>query len=90
MQLIFAAQPIFMAQRDLFRRDYASKFYSWAPFSFGMNLVDVPYLFLLSTLSISIAFYVIGLNSSPINNFYFWLAFVLFIFFSVSFGQLVS
>lgn len=89
-QLILSSFPIFMAQRDLFRRDYASKFYSWAPFSIVMVLVDLPYLILDATVCVEIAFWCIGLNSNIIDNTYFWAIFVIFIIYSISFGQLVG
>eukprot|EP01114_Cavostelium_apophysatum_P000345 TRINITY_DN10328_c0_g2_i1.p1 TRINITY_DN10328_c0_g2~~TRINITY_DN10328_c0_g2_i1.p1 ORF type:complete len:933 (+),score=266.58 TRINITY_DN10328_c0_g2_i1:78-2801(+) len=89
VQLMYAAQPVFVRQRDLFRRDYSSKFYSWAPFSVVMILVDIPYLVFLTTLCMLGAYWSIGLNSNADNDFYFWIMFVLFVMFGVSFSQLV-
>jgi hypothetical protein len=41
--IIILAQPKFMAERIYFRREYASRYYSWLPWSISAVLVEVPY-----------------------------------------------
>lgn len=44
INLILATQTQFMLMRDLFKRDYASKYYSSLPFALSTILVEIPYL----------------------------------------------
>jgi ABC-type multidrug transport system permease subunit len=41
--IIILAQPKFMTERIYFRREYASRYYSWLPWSISAVLVEVPY-----------------------------------------------
>ncbi|PRP87719.1 hypothetical protein PROFUN_02419 [Planoprotostelium fungivorum] len=90
VMLIFNAMPIFFMQREYFRRDYASKFYSWLPFAVSIVLVELPYLTLAGTLSMVCSYWSAGLDSTPINGFYYWILFVLFLFYCVAFGQAIA
>jgi len=90
IMLIVTALPVFMMMRELFRRDYSSKFYGWFPFSLGMIVVEMPYLFVAATLCVVCCYWSVGLDSTGDNNFYFWIAFVVFMFMVVSFGQLLA
>jgi len=90
IMLIVAAQPQFMMLRELFKRDYSSKFYSWFPFSLAMIVVELPYLVLAATLCVVCCYWSVGLDSTAGNGFYFWIAFVVFMFMVVAFGQLIA
>jgi len=90
IMLIVAAQPQFMMLRELFKRDYSSKFYSWFPFSLAMIVVELPYLVLAATLCVVCCYWSVGLDSDASNGFYFWIAFVVFMFMVVAFGQLIA
>eukprot|EP01114_Cavostelium_apophysatum_P016393 TRINITY_DN464_c0_g2_i1.p1 TRINITY_DN464_c0_g2~~TRINITY_DN464_c0_g2_i1.p1 ORF type:complete len:1450 (+),score=441.85 TRINITY_DN464_c0_g2_i1:26-4351(+) len=90
MLLIMSAMPTFMAQRELFRKDYASKFYSPASFSIGIIFVELPYLATAASLCCVAIYWSANLDSTPIHGFYFWIMFVVFMFFCVSFGQLIA
>ncbi|PRP76487.1 hypothetical protein PROFUN_15157 [Planoprotostelium fungivorum] len=90
IMLIVAAQPQFMMLRELFKRDYSSKFYSWFPFSLSMIVVEIPYLTLAATLCVVCCYWSVGLDSTPLNGFYFWIAFVVFMYMVVAFGQLIA
>eukprot|EP01119_Soliformovum_irregulare_P011474 TRINITY_DN2879_c0_g1_i1.p1 TRINITY_DN2879_c0_g1~~TRINITY_DN2879_c0_g1_i1.p1 ORF type:complete len:1443 (-),score=460.96 TRINITY_DN2879_c0_g1_i1:56-4384(-) len=90
IMLIVAALPQFSYLRDLFRRDYASKFYSSIPFSLALILVDLPYVALAGTLCVVSVYWTAGLNSTPLEGFYFWLMFTVFFYFCISFGQLMG
>jgi ABC-type multidrug transport system ATPase subunit/ABC-type multidrug transport system permease subunit len=88
--LIILAQPMFMRQRQYFRREYASKFYGWWQFATSMILVELPYLAIGSGIFILLFYWTSHLESTAINGFYIFIAFVAFMFFAVSFGQVVA
>ncbi|PRP75001.1 hypothetical protein PROFUN_07394 [Planoprotostelium fungivorum] len=90
IMLIVSAQPQFMMLRELFKRDYSSKFYSWFPFSLSMIVVELPYLTIAATLCVVTSYWSVGLDSTAGNGFYFWIAFVVFMYMVVAFGQLVA
>jgi len=90
MMLIFGALPVFFMQREYFRRDYASKFYSWFPFALSIVLVELPYLIVAGTLAMFCSYWSAGLDSTAHNGFYFWILYILFLFFCVAFGQVVG
>jgi len=88
--LIVAALPQFTTLREYFRRDYSSKFYSSVPFSIALIAVDIPYITLAGTACVLCAYWAAGLESTPISGFYFWIMFIMFFWFCVSFGQLIG
>jgi len=90
LMLIFGALPVFFMQREYFRRDYASKFYSWFPFAISIVLVELPYLVVAGTLAMACSYWSAGLDSSAGNGFYYWILYVLFLFYCVAFGQVVG
>eukprot|EP01132_Coremiostelium_polycephalum_P003857 gene3857-4808_t len=85
--LIFIALPQFFMQREFFRRDYASKFYSWFPFAISIVVVELPYLVISGTLCFVCSYWTSGLEYNAETGFYFWLIFIVYLFFCVSFGQ---
>eukprot|EP01127_Copromyxa_protea_P013037 TRINITY_DN345_c0_g2_i1.p1 TRINITY_DN345_c0_g2~~TRINITY_DN345_c0_g2_i1.p1 ORF type:complete len:1435 (+),score=320.94 TRINITY_DN345_c0_g2_i1:614-4918(+) len=92
VMLIFSSLPNFYVQREYFRRDYASKFYSWFPFASSIVLVEIPYVFVISSLCYVCLYWTAGLEfqSSIINGFYFWLALAFFTCYCVALGQAVA
>ena len=107
--LITLAQPQFMNQRQFFKKEYASKFYGWAPFAVNMVLVEIPYIIVcavrnirpslciallthlwIKTLVTVITYWTVGLQSTAEAGVYFWLMMVMYLLFSISFGQLVA
>eukprot|EP01132_Coremiostelium_polycephalum_P010253 gene10253-12576_t len=84
--LIFIALPQFFVQRDFFRRDYASKFYSWFPFALSIVIVELPYLVVTGTLFFVCSYWTSGIQFDADTGFYFWFIFIIFLFFCVSFG----
>ncbi|KAI9012932.1 ABC-2 type transporter-domain-containing protein [Gaertneriomyces semiglobifer] len=88
--IILLAQPQFMKQRAYFRREYASKFYGWRPFALSIVLVELPYLILCAVLVVVAAYWTAGLDTTSERGALFWLYFVVYIFFAVSFGQAIA
>eukprot|EP01117_Protostelium_nocturnum_P006317 TRINITY_DN227_c0_g2_i2.p1 TRINITY_DN227_c0_g2~~TRINITY_DN227_c0_g2_i2.p1 ORF type:complete len:1432 (-),score=505.14 TRINITY_DN227_c0_g2_i2:66-4361(-) len=90
LMLIFGSMPQFYLQREYFRRDYASKFYSWFSFAIAIVVVELPYLVVAGTLAMVCSYWSAGLDSTAGNGFYFWITYVLFLFYCVSFGQAIA
>lgn len=79
-----------MVMRDLFKRDYASKYYSTMPFAVSMILVELPYLIVIATGTFISLYWSTGIDSDAISGFYLWILVVAVLFFGVSFGQLIA
>jgi ABC-type multidrug transport system permease subunit len=90
--LIFATIPVMYTQREYFRRDYASKLYSWIPFGFAIVLVEIPYLLLTATTSFFCLYWTAGLHkqSTPLAGFYLWLMMCTFTCYVVALGQSIA
>ncbi|EGC34351.1 hypothetical protein DICPUDRAFT_153464 [Dictyostelium purpureum] len=87
---MYLVLPQFITQKEFFKRDYASKFYSWLPFAIGITVVELPFVLFSGTIFFFCSYYTAGLDYSHSNNFYFWFIFIIFLFFCVSFGQAVG
>eukprot|EP01133_Synstelium_polycarpum_P015912 gene15912-18915_t len=87
IMLIFLALPQFFMQREYFRRDYASKYYGWLPFALGIVFVEIPYLIVTGTIFVFCSYWTSGMDYDANTGFYFWAIFIMFILFTVSFGQ---
>ncbi|EGC32790.1 hypothetical protein DICPUDRAFT_155216 [Dictyostelium purpureum] len=88
--MMFLVLPQFLSQRDYFRRDYASKFYSWLPFAIGISTVELPYAVISATIFYITSYFTAGLQHDGNTNFYFWFLYVVFIFFCISMGQAIG
>ena len=88
--MIILAQPMFIKQRQYFRREFASKFYGWWQFALSIVLVEIPYLIAAAGMYVVLSYWTSRLESTGINGFYFFIMFVSFLIFAVSFGQLVA
>ncbi|KAI8140088.1 ABC-2 type transporter-domain-containing protein [Fennellomyces sp. T-0311] len=88
--LILAGQPKFLTERLYFRREYASRYYSWLPFSLSIIFVEIIYAFFFG------AFFMIGLywtagfyNASETVG-YFYLMMVASVIWAVTLGFLIA
>lgn len=86
MILIILAQPKFMTERLYFRREYASRFYGWAPFAFSAILVEIPYIIFFSTFFMFGFYWTAGLTNTSDAVGYFWITLVVFVFWAVTLG----
>jgi ABC-type multidrug transport system ATPase subunit/ABC-type multidrug transport system permease subunit len=88
--VIFLAQPKFMEERVYFRREYASRYYGWIPFTLSIILVEVPYVLFFSA-SLLVGFYwTAGLWNDSETVVYFYLMVLFFIFWAVTLGFLLA
>jgi ABC-type multidrug transport system permease subunit len=89
--LLNAAMPQFLVMRELFKRDYSSKYYSSTPFTLAMFLVEIPYLIIAASLCILCCYWASGFDvGTHFDGFYMWLAFVLFVIYCHSCGMFVA
>jgi ABC-type multidrug transport system permease subunit len=91
VMLIGAAMPQFIFMRELFKRDYSSKFYSALPFALTILAVEIPYLVAAASLCMICSYWSTGLDlGTAYDGFYFWIAFVVFIIYCHSIGIFVA
>ncbi|PHZ11067.1 ABC transporter G family protein [Rhizopus microsporus ATCC 52813] len=88
--LIILAQPRFMQERAWFRREYASRYYGWAPFALSCILVEIPYLIFFSTIFLFCFYWTAGLQNVSDRVGFFYIHFVVFLFYSVSLGFTIA
>jgi ABC-type multidrug transport system permease subunit len=79
-----------MTERQWFRREYASKYYGWAPFALSSVLVELPYIIVLAALFMCGFYWTAGLKNTPEACGYFYILLVVFVFWAVSFGFLIA
>ena len=77
--LTILAQPMFMKRRQCFRREFARKFGGWQ-FTICIILVELPYLAANANANLFIILFycTAGLQSTALNGFYVFIAFVFF------------
>ncbi|KAI9304002.1 ABC-2 type transporter-domain-containing protein [Cunninghamella echinulata] len=88
--LIILAQPRFMQERMWFRREYASKYYGWAPFALSCILVEIPYLIFSATVFLFCFYWTAGLETASDRIGFFYIHFMVFLFYSVSLGFAIA
>ncbi|CAO3634568.1 unnamed protein product [Mucor fragilis] len=88
--LIILAQPRFMQERMWFRREYASKYYGWAPFALSCILVEIPYLIVFSAIFLFCFYWTAGLQNVSDRVGFFYIHFTVFLFYSVSLGFMIA
>ncbi|CEG82450.1 hypothetical protein RMATCC62417_16519 [Rhizopus microsporus] len=72
MTLIILAQPKFITERQYFRREYASRYYSWFPWGISALLVEMPYIFIFAACFMFGFYWTAGMNaSSEASEFYY-------------------
>ncbi|KAI9499301.1 ABC-2 type transporter-domain-containing protein [Zychaea mexicana] len=88
--LIILSQPKFMTERLYFRREYASRYYGWVPFSIASILVEIPYILVICALYMCGFYWTAGLVNTSEACGYFYLMFVFFVCWAVSLGFVIA
>ncbi|KAI8983430.1 ABC-2 type transporter-domain-containing protein [Pilobolus umbonatus] len=88
--LIILAQPRFMQERSWFRREYASRYYGWAPFGLSCVLVEIPYLIFYSAIFLFCFYWTAGLENVSDRIGYFFIHFFVFLLYAVSLGFTIA
>lgn len=88
--LIILAQPRFMQERSWFRREYASRYYGWAPFALSCILVEIPYLIFFAAIFLFCFYWTAGLQNVSDRVGFFYIHFAVFLLYSVSLGFMIA
>ncbi|KAG0784732.1 hypothetical protein G6F16_008005 [Rhizopus arrhizus] len=90
MTLIILAQPKFIGERQYFRREYASRYYSWLPWGISSLLVEIPYIFFYAACFMFGFYWTAGMNSSSESSGYFYITFCVLVCWAVSLGFVIA
>ncbi|KAI8144719.1 ABC-2 type transporter-domain-containing protein [Fennellomyces sp. T-0311] len=88
--LIILTQPKFMTERLYFRREYASRYYGWFPFSLAAILVEIPYILVLCAFYMFGFYWTAGLVNTSEACGYFYLMFIFFVCWAVTLGFVIA
>ncbi|KAI8065000.1 ABC-2 type transporter-domain-containing protein [Thamnidium elegans] len=90
MTMIIMAQPKFMTERMFFRREYASRYYSWLPFGISAVLVEIPYIIFFAAIFMFGFYWTTGMTNSPEACGYFYITFVVLVCWAVTLGFVIA
>ncbi|KAI9007573.1 ABC-2 type transporter-domain-containing protein [Phycomyces nitens] len=90
MTLIILAQPKFMTERLFFRREYASRYYSWFPWGISTVLVEIPYIFVFSAFFMFCFYWTAGMSTETEAGGYFYIMFVFIVLWAVTLGFVIA
>ncbi|KAG1047886.1 hypothetical protein G6F46_009926 [Rhizopus delemar] len=90
MTLIILAQPKFITERLYFRREYASRYYSWLPWGISALLVELPYVFFFSACFMFGFYWTSGMSSASEAAGYFYITFSVLVCWAVSLGFVIA
>ncbi|KAL0081666.1 ABC-2 type transporter-domain-containing protein [Phycomyces blakesleeanus] len=90
MTLIILAQPKFMTERLFFRREYASRYYSWFPWTVSTILVEIPYILVFAAFFMFCFYWTAGMNPSSEACGYFYIIFIFIVLWAVSLGFVIA
>ncbi|KAI8354178.1 ABC-2 type transporter-domain-containing protein [Blakeslea trispora] len=90
MVLIILAQPKFMVERQFFRREYASRYYSWFSWAISAILVEMPYIFFYSAFFMFGFYWTAGMTNNSETVGYFYITFSMLVCWAVSLGFVIA
>ncbi|KAI8140090.1 ABC-2 type transporter-domain-containing protein [Fennellomyces sp. T-0311] len=88
--LIRAVQPMFLMERSYFRRDYASRYYGWLPFSISIIMVEIIYVLVLAAIFLCITYWTIGFASTSATVGYFYIMLAVKVIWAVTLGLVLA
>ncbi|ORZ21210.1 ABC-2 type transporter-domain-containing protein [Absidia repens] len=88
--LIILAQPKFMIERMYFRREYASRYYSWFPWAVSAVLVEIPYILFFAAAFMCGLYWTAGMSGEAEAGGYFYLLFLLVVLWAVTLGFIIA
>ncbi|KAI8969237.1 ABC-2 type transporter-domain-containing protein [Mycotypha africana] len=88
--LIFLAQPKFMTERTYFRREYASRYYSWFPWAVSAVLVELPYVVFFAACFMFGFYWTSGMSTASAACGYFYISFVMIVCWAVTLGFVLA
>ncbi|KAI8371221.1 ABC-2 type transporter-domain-containing protein [Choanephora cucurbitarum] len=90
MVLIILAQPKFMVERQFFRREYASRYYSWFSWAISAVLVEIPYIFFYAAFFMFGFYWTAGMTNNSETVGYFYIHFSMLVCWAVSLGFVIA
>ncbi|KAL0085199.1 ABC-2 type transporter-domain-containing protein [Phycomyces blakesleeanus] len=90
MTLVILAQPKFMNERLFFRREHASRYYSWIPWGISTVLVEIPYVLVYSAAIVFCFYWTTGMSNSTESGGYFYVMITLLIIWAVTLGFIIA
>ncbi|KAG0748729.1 hypothetical protein G6F57_001161 [Rhizopus arrhizus] len=88
--MIILAQPKFMTERVFFRKEYASRYYSWVTWGLSAVLVEIPYVLFFSAVFTFGFYWTIGMKNTPEAGGYFYILFSVMISWAVTLGFVIA
>ncbi|KAI8997800.1 ABC-2 type transporter-domain-containing protein [Pilobolus umbonatus] len=86
MTMIILAQPKFMTERVYFRREYASRYYSWFPWAISAIMVEVPYIIFFAATFMFGFYWTAGMTNTSEACGYFYITFVVLVCWAITLG----
>jgi ABC-type multidrug transport system permease subunit len=88
--LIILAQPKFMTERIYFRREYASRYYSWFPWAVSAVLVEIPYILFYAASFMCGLYWTAGMSNEAEAGGFFYLHFLMVVLWAVTLGFIIA
>ncbi|KAI8062097.1 ABC-2 type transporter-domain-containing protein [Gongronella butleri] len=88
--IIILAQPKFMIERMFFRREYASRYYSWLPWAVSAVLVELPYILFYAALFMCTLYWTTAMTNTAEACGYFYVIFLMVVFWAFTLGFIIA
>ncbi|KAI8068628.1 ABC-2 type transporter-domain-containing protein [Gongronella butleri] len=88
--IIILAQPKFIVERIFFRREHASRYYSWLPWSVSAVLVEVPYILFYAGFFMFGLYWTANMRNTADAGGYFYLVFSTVTTWSATLGYIIA
>ncbi|KAL0086733.1 ABC-2 type transporter-domain-containing protein [Phycomyces blakesleeanus] len=90
MTIVILSQPKFMTERLFFRREYASRYYSWFPWGISSVLVEIPYVFVFSAFFTFSFYWTSGMVNIAEAGGYFYIIVIAIVIWAVTLGFVIA
>ncbi|KAG0172189.1 hypothetical protein DFQ30_011013 [Apophysomyces sp. BC1015] len=87
---LMLCQPKFMMERSYFRREYASRYYSWLPWSVSIVLVEIPYILVYSAFYTCCFYWTAGMQNDFQSVIYFYITFNVILLWSITLSFVIG
>ncbi|KAG1471509.1 hypothetical protein G6F56_002082 [Rhizopus delemar] len=88
--MVILAQPKFMTERTFFRKEYASRYYSWVTWGLSAILVEIPYALFFAAIFMFGFYWTVGMKNTAEACGYFYITFAVMISWAVTLGFVIA
>ncbi|KAG0937676.1 hypothetical protein G6F57_007352 [Rhizopus arrhizus] len=88
--MVILAQPKFMTERTFFRKEYASRYYSWVTWGLSAILVEIPYVLFFAAIFMFGFYWTVGMKNTPEACGYFYITYAVMISWAVTLGFVIA